>query len=222
MDDAQVLEDRGEPDGSVAWAGEQSSGRGRFPGRIWHGQRERSLLFTVFWSPARFRVSTFAPSLVVGLGLCLWLENLGLPAGSIPSLKWPNDLYLAGRKAAGILVRQRWTASGPGAIHAGIGINLQPPSSDEGFRTSPASLAEFGRMMTPSQALEGLLPALAVALDHPDPRSACEARLWCLGQETELTLPEGTTVRGTVRGLDEAGRLFWEGSGTIEALSSGE
>jgi biotin-[acetyl-CoA-carboxylase] ligase BirA-like protein len=222
MDDALVLEDRGEPDGSVAWAGFQTAGRGRHAGRAWSGEPGASLLFTVFWSPHRFRSPTFAPSLTVGLGLCLWLEAQGLPPSEV-SLKWPNDLYLGDRKAAGILVRRRVSASGAGSVHAGIGINLRPPQ-ETGFRTPSASLDAFGLVLTPETALSTLLPALAAALDHPDPRTACEDRLWRRGQEVELSTPDGAGAarRGRVLGLDAAGCLVWDRGRGPETVSSGE
>ena len=223
MDDAQLLEDEGAPDGSLAWAGFQTAGRGRHPGRVWKGEPGASLLFTVYWTPEQFRVPHFAASLTVGLGLCFWLEGLGLPSEFPVRLKWPNDVYLAERKVAGILVRQRWTSGGPGTIHAGIGINLTFPA-DSGFRTTAGSLADAGLFLSPERALETLLPALAVALDHPDPQAACEQRLWRLGAEMELSQPDqnGSPRRGLVRGLDVAGRLVWDGPSGREAVSSGE
>ena len=223
MDDAQNLEDQGAPEGSLAWADVQTAGRGRHPGRTWVGEPGAGLLFTVYWSPDRFKDQVFASSLTVGLGVCLWLESLGLPKDLPVSLKWPNDVYLADRKLAGILVRRRWGTPVPGAVHAGIGINLQPPRSVEPLRTHPGSLADGGIRITPAEALEGLLPRLAAALDLRDPRAACELRLWRRGRSLEMTLPgEPGPRRGLVRGLDPSGGLVWETSEGLETLSSGE
>ena len=223
MDDALALEDRGEPDGSVAWTGFQTAGRGRHSGRAWTAEPGDSLLCTVFWNPYRFSVPNFAPSLVVGLGLCLWVEGLGAPASRV-RLKWPNDLYLDGKKAAGILVRRRISASGPGSIHAGIGVNLRNPQDVGKFRTPASSLSDLGVDLTPERALGTLLPALATALSHPDPRSACESRLWSLGQDFALSTPDaqGFVRRGRVLGLDGEGCLIWDRGSGPETVSSGE
>jgi len=222
MDDAQDLEAQGEPDGSVAWAGFQTAGRGRHPGRVWKGNPGESLLFTVYWKPDRFRVPEFAPSLTVGLGVCLWLESLGIDRVPV-SLKWPNDVYLADTKVAGILVRQSWGSQGPGSIHAGIGVNLTTPAGP-GFRTPPGSLAQFGVAIAPEDALASLLASLALALDHFSPQTACEQRLWRLNQPMTLSVPGRETVpqSGIVRGLDTRGRLRWEGPAGVELVSSGE
>jgi len=223
MDDAQELEDRGEPDGSVAWAGVQTAGRGRHPGRVWHGELSASLTFTVYWHPSQFRVPGFVPSLTVGLGLCLWLEGLGWASTDPVRLKWPNDVYRGDRKLAGILVRQRWNNAGPGRVHAGIGVNLLPPAPTVSLRTPSASVAEGGLDLSPAQALSSLLPALAAALDHPAPRQACEERLWRLGAEMELSLPgDDQPRRGIVRGLDDRGQLVWDRPSGREVVSSGE
>lgn len=222
MDDAQALEDGGAPDGSLVWAGHQTAGRGRHPGRLWVSAPGDNLLFTVFWSPSRFRVPEFAPSLTVGLGVCLWLEEMGLGPGFPVSLKWPNDVYLGDAKVAGILVRRRWTSAGPLSVHAGIGVNLKPPRDSRGFRTEAASLTAAGVTLGPDQALTGLLHALAAALDHADPRRACEQRLWRRNLPLELTSPDGPGRSGIARGLDGWGRLLWDGPEGPEAVSSGE
>lgn len=220
MDDAQILEASGEPDGSLAWAGFQTAGRGRHAGRRWSAQPGASLLFTVYWAPTRFQDPGFAASLTVGLGVCLWLESLGLSSDFPVSLKWPNDVYLADRKVAGILVRRR--IDGPGTVHAGIGVNLLPPEVQGEFRTPPGSIFEAGVECTPAQALEGLLPFLAQALDHPDPQTACAQRLWKAGQTLSLVLPDGSRRTGTVKGLDGTGSLLLEGEAGVEVIHSGE
>lgn len=218
MEDAQELEDRGEPDGSVARAGTQTAGRGR-QGRAWNDGGD-ALLFTAFWHPSRFRAVSFAPSLTVGLGVCFWVESLELGPRFPVSLKWPNDVYLGGRKLAGILVRRRFSASSEGSIHAGVGVNLRAPEGS-GFRTPPVSLAEAGRALTAEEALAGLLPCLARALDHADPRQECERRLWKRGSTLELSL-DGTPASGVVHGLDEQGRLLWETGAGLQTVSFGE
>jgi hypothetical protein len=77
--------------------------------------------------------------------------------------------------------------------------------------------------MTPAEALKTLLPHLAAALDHPDPRGACEQRLWKLGSSLDLTLPDGQVSRtGVVIGLDPSGSLVWEGPGGREVITSAE
>lgn len=220
MEDAQALEDLGEPDGSVAWAGTQTAGRGR-QGRTWTDGGS-SLLFTVYWKPSRFRELSFAPSLTVGLGVCFWLESLDLPPGLPVALKWPNDVYLDGRKLAGILVRRRMSGSGEGSVHAGIGINLRAPFDGSGFRTPPSSLEEAGFTGSPEDALAQLLPHLARALEHPDPRSACEERLWKRGERLELSAGGRAAEPGWVRGLDPQGGLLWEPGSGLQTITFGE
>jgi BirA family biotin operon repressor/biotin-[acetyl-CoA-carboxylase] ligase len=190
-------------------------------GRTWTDGGS-SLLFTAFWNPSRFRVLSFAPSLTVGLGLCLWLESLGLPEEWPIALKWPNDVYLANRKLAGILVRRRMSGSGEGSIHAGIGINLRTPFDASEFRTPPASLADVGLSSSPEATLQQILPYLAQALDLADPRAACEQRLWKRGATIDLSVAGRAAEPGLVRGIDGTGRLEWETASGVQTVAIGE
>lgn len=219
MDDAQVLEDAGAPEGSVAWAEHQTAGRGRHPGRRWQSSPGASLLFTLYLDASRFVRAEFAPSLTIGLGVCLWLEGMGACSPPL-GLKWPNDVYYGDRKLAGILVRRRLT--GKRRWHIGVGINLRSPESGEDFRTSPTSVADAGYALSPPEALEGLLPCLARALLCPDPRSLCAERLYRRGEPLTLSLPSGLAVEGVPLDLDPTGALVWQQGGAIRTLSSAE
>ena len=219
MDDALALEQAGAPDGSLVWAGVQTSGRGRNYDRRWEADAGQALLMTVFWRPARFRCRNFAPSLIVGLAVCLWLESLLEHQKSRVRLKWPNDVYIDNKKVAGILVRQIWSGqTEPRSIHAGIGINLQPAPANNAYRNPPISLAEVGITLTPSAALESLLPILAAALEEESPQALAEARLWKRGEVQDLKIDGSESQRGRIRGLDDQGRLLWENEQGMTAV----
>lgn len=220
MDDAQALEDAGVPEGSVAWAGYQTAGRGRHTGRTWRAEAGQGLLFTAYWNPERFAHPSFAPSLVVGLGVCLWLESLGLSASAPVALKWPNDVFWGDRKVAGILVRRRITSRG-GSLHAGFGINLRTPAGEE-FRRPVTSLADAGVELSAELALAGLLPYLAQALAFTDAHALVVQRLWKRGEVIEVSLPERATVLGRVSGLTPEGALLLETEAGLFAIVSGE
>jgi BirA family biotin operon repressor/biotin-[acetyl-CoA-carboxylase] ligase len=63
-----------------------------------------------------------------------------------PALKWPNDVQVAGRKVAGILVE---SVSAGGALESaviGVGVNVAriPEGLDSDARARAACLADFG------------------------------------------------------------------------------
>jgi BirA family biotin operon repressor/biotin-[acetyl-CoA-carboxylase] ligase len=109
------------PEGAVAVADEQTEGRGRL-GRRWYAPAGTSLLCSVQLRPpvdgARFPELT-----VVGANACA--DAIGRVTGLTPELKEPNDVLLAGRKAAGILGE-----ASEGRVVLGIGINANVPAEE--------------------------------------------------------------------------------------------
>jgi BirA family transcriptional regulator, biotin operon repressor / biotin---[acetyl-CoA-carboxylase] ligase len=121
----------------------QTAGRGRL-GRSWDSAAEASLTFSLglLLKPAAWD----GLSLAVGTSLAYSLHDR-------VQLKWPNDVWLDGRKLAGILIE---TAPAPdGARYAvlGVGINLQPRPA-QGMSTAPAALSELWGQADPAHVLE--------------------------------------------------------------------
>src|SRR5262245_42966854 len=99
MDDAVALVVRGEASGSIAWAGVQEQGRGRFSDRKWVTQPGEALLFTLAMVDAA-APGAFPLSLRVALGVSRFVESEGAKA----QIKWPNDVLISDKKVSGILV----------------------------------------------------------------------------------------------------------------------
>ncbi|WP_457640196.1 biotin--[acetyl-CoA-carboxylase] ligase [Persephonella sp.] len=108
------------PDGTVVVAEEQTAGKGR-RGRRWVSVPEKGLYFSIVLkrkiNPALLPVF----SLVFPLSVRETLERkTGLPI----KVKWPNDLYIKGRKTAGFLIETELEGNQPVKITVGIGINV--------------------------------------------------------------------------------------------------
>lgn len=110
---------RGATAGLTLLADSQTAGRGR-RGRSWLSAPECSLTFSVLW---RFthRSSLVGLSLAVGLAVAQALEDLGFEG---VGLKWPNDVWLFGRKLGGVLIELMFGQDGFQAV-IGIGLNLR-------------------------------------------------------------------------------------------------
>lgn len=118
-----VVEAGKESDGQVVFAEYQTAGRGRF-GRDWLTPRGAGLCFTfILWestSPACFARLIMETAIAVA-------EGIEAVTDVEVGIRWPNDLYVRGRKLAGILVELRG-ATGGIAIAVGVGVNcLQQP-----------------------------------------------------------------------------------------------
>lgn len=104
--------------GLAVVARRQRYGRGQ-QGRSWFSPAGGLWLSAAFDWPAQVEGQAAPLTLAVAVGLALQLEDLGLT----PQIKWPNDLYLGGRKLAGILPRLRLVGGRVRWAQVGLGVN---------------------------------------------------------------------------------------------------
>lgn len=117
--------DAGQQTPFMVIAEEQSRGKGQYqrqfaspPGGLYF-----SLVYQPFLPPERLSLTTLA----VGLACCQELEKLVFPS---LKLKWPNDIYLEGRKLAGILCETICDSSGATTVIIGVGVNVNSRRED--------------------------------------------------------------------------------------------
>ena len=130
----------GEPEGAVVLAEEQSAGRGR-AGRAWHSERAAGLYVTLLLRPKLAPVQ--APLLTMMAGLSAH-SAVQMVTGLTLDLKWPNDLFVRGKKVGGILTEMH---AEPGQIRfviVGIGLNV----NQEKFPGELANVATSLRLET--------------------------------------------------------------------------
>ena len=200
---ARELAARGAPHGTLVTASEQSAGRGR-QGRAWTAPPGRALLCSlVLRDPPRLL------PLAAGVAVA---ELVGPRAG----VKWPNDVLVARRKVAGILVEGR---PRDGWAVLGIGLNVALRAED-----FPPDLRDVGGTLglTP-EAIEPTLARLLELLPEwigAQPEAVLEAtrrRDVLLHQRVRWA---GGSGHGA--GIDADGRLLVAtGSGEV-ALEAGE
>jgi BirA family biotin operon repressor/biotin-[acetyl-CoA-carboxylase] ligase len=118
-DEAAAWARAGAPAGAVVTAETQTRGRGQ-QGRAWHSPPGASLYLSVVLRPPLAPVKLPPLTLAVGVALA---ETAAL-FGVTPSLKWPNDLLLDGKKAAGILSESACQGGRLEHVIVGIGVNL--------------------------------------------------------------------------------------------------
>lgn len=111
----------------------QTEGRGR-RGRSWESETGNlfgTLLLTTRKSPAEAAQITF----IAALAVADLLDAYAPP--SLVTIKWPNDVMLAGEKASGVLVESGGHPAGGLWLAVGIGVNLaHAPSGTERPATS--------------------------------------------------------------------------------------
>jgi BirA family biotin operon repressor/biotin-[acetyl-CoA-carboxylase] ligase len=146
----------GAADGHVVVARRQIAGRGR-TGRAWHSADDGGLYLSLLLRG--FAAPPAGLTLAAGLGVGDAVRRLGAPD---VLLKWPNDVLLGDRKAAGILTQ--WIE--PDAAIVGVGLNVAQRTFPPELETLASSIAlETGRTPTLAAALDVLLDALDEAVD---------------------------------------------------------
>ena len=157
-DEAKHLAREGAADGTVVWAREQTSGRGR-RGRSWVGL-PGNLYISVILRPGCPAAAGAQLGFVAALAVGETIRSVA-PARAVLAYKWPNDVLLNGRKISGILLESEMTAAGAlDWLVAGIGLNLA--AHPEGTSYPSSSLQAEG--CAPLDAA-GALSSLAAHLD---------------------------------------------------------
>jgi BirA family biotin operon repressor/biotin-[acetyl-CoA-carboxylase] ligase len=130
---------RGAPEGFVVFAERQTAGRGQY-GRRWESAPYLGLWMSILLRPVMtLRESPRLTSLLADLVAATITEETGCAA----TIKPPNDIYVAGRKVAGILVEGRTENNGSYVAVGGIGINVNQSNADfpDELRVTAGSLA---------------------------------------------------------------------------------
>ncbi len=218
-DYARALAATGAPHGTLVAAEEQRAGRGRGATR-WHTPKGCALAFSMILRPAGAASHPAALYSALGaLAVCRALEAWGLQ----PEIKWPNDVLLGGRKAAGVLAEATWEGAELACVVLGVGLNVKRESVPRPeLLDFPATCVEeaLGRRVE----REALLLAVLRELAEWTPRlreasflRAWEARLAYRGQHVEIRGAE-PRQRGRLLGLAPDGRLRLAPDGGGELL----
>ncbi|EIK51133.1 bifunctional biotin--[acetyl-CoA-carboxylase] synthetase/biotin operon repressor [Stutzerimonas stutzeri TS44] len=164
-------------------------------------------------------------SLVAGLAVMVALRDLGVEG---VGLKWPNDIYIRGKKLAGVLLELSGDPADICHVVIGIGINVNMISSSEQIDQPWTSLrAELGRLVDRNTVAAHLSETLHTYLHrHADCGFASIRAEWereHIWQGRDCILSTASQqVHGRVLGINEVGGLRLEVDGVEKSFSSGE
>jgi BirA family biotin operon repressor/biotin-[acetyl-CoA-carboxylase] ligase len=143
------------------------------------------------------------------------------------AIKWPNDLLLAGKKFAGILIDGEPVADGTGVVAIGIGVNCTSHPDDTDF---PATDLAAGGAEVRAETLFATLSAKMLGRiaqwnrgEHFSTiRADWLARAAGLGENMRVRLAD-REVAGRFETIDDAGRLVLvPPEGGREAIAAGD
>lgn len=126
---------QGVQEGTTVVAESQQHGRGR-RGRTWVSSPGAGLWMTTILRPTVSSEMLSSLGIVVGVAVHRAVSMLGATSAQ---LKWPNDVVIAGRKLAGILLESEQLPDGSAVVFVGIGINIAMREQALGSGTGYAS-----------------------------------------------------------------------------------
>lgn len=145
---------KNEIEGLVVVAANQFSGKG-LGGNVWKSEKDKNLTFSVLLKPNGFIQNQFLISKVVSLGVLDFLNNLGLEKVKI---KWPNDIYVADKKIAGILIENSVRNNKIYHSIVGVGLNVNQINFTSYINSPTSIFNEMGKLCLPlNETLNQLL-----------------------------------------------------------------
>ncbi len=219
---AREWAEQGAQSGSVVVTDEQVTGRGRF-GRKWSAPPGTALLMSVILRP---RVTPTRLPRMTMVGAVSLSEVLAEIVPGKVSLKWPNDVWLSGRKVAGILPEALWRGETLIAVVLGIGLNIRIDFAGTPLEDRAISLESMQGVHVERAAL---LSKLLRRIDHWSQRiadpllvSTWRGQLNTLGQRVTVHTSD-SSISGQASGVDDDGALLLRlDDGTIQRVVAGE
>ena len=153
--------DRGMPEGTVVFAEEQTSGRGRM-GRNWWSARGKGIWMSALLHPPKRKNAFGTISATTIVGAIATAEAISAVTKLKALIRWPNDIFMHDKKLGGVLVEERVRA-GAREVVLGIGINANAATDDmpaEIRKLATSLSAETGGAVDRAALARALLRAL--------------------------------------------------------------
>lgn len=196
--------------GTVIWADNQTAGRGRL-GKDWQSNAAKGLYCSIVYTPTCTREEYSKITLVAGLAVAEVLEDI---LGKTVQLKWPNDIYVTGKKCGGILC-EAVLGSTKDAIIIGIGINVLHKTTD--FHKEIAERATSMHLLGSPLSIESLMDKVSTRVvelvdsfckgEWQNLLQRWKQRDFLIGKESEWLLSDGRVQYGRAEGIDDNGLL---------------
>ena len=203
----------------------QTAGRGRGNNRWWsdNGSLTWSVLTRTNSAPP---ASLPQASLTIGLAICVAVEQF--TRGDV-SLKWPNDVYLDGKKLAGILIELAGSDRRRLVIGVGLNVNNSVQNAPPEVRARATSLVDNqpvpGTMLDRTAVLVACLREIESHLsrfENEDPllREEWRSKSLLTGRTVTLATPK-REITGVCEGLADDGALLLRTAEGVEVCYGG-
>lgn len=204
-------------------ADRQTAGRGRH-GSKWLSEAD-SLTFSLMVDFDLLAIDRRGLlSLAAGLATARAIEYLFAPIHAF--LKWPNDVYLADGKVAGVLIETNQTSADRVVVGIGVNINQRPILDNVDAAPVQSLFSATGRNASRFELLEPIVRELVeiVASIQDSPTEVlAEFRSRCYLKNKLIAFRDrGVDNQGTVQGIAEDGALLVQTLEGLRRCDSGE
>jgi BirA family biotin operon repressor/biotin-[acetyl-CoA-carboxylase] ligase len=216
----------GAPEGSVFVAEEQTAGRGR-GAHQWESAASAGIYCSVVLRPALPASEALVLSLAAGLAVHSAVQQVD--GNAAPDLKWPNDLFINGKKFCGILTEMNAEPTRVRYIVVGIGINVNQakfPAELEPIATSLrlTSGTEWSRVELCAALLKSLDREYRDLLEKPGAHESILRRFQehsSMVRGRCVVIEEHGGFEGVTEGLDARGFLQVRTTDGLRTVLSG-
>lgn len=212
-DEARNFALKGAGDRSVVLSERQMAGRGR-RGQAWVCPEGEGVAFSLIIRPQERSALWSRCAVAAGLAVAEALDGYGVSAG----VKWPNDVWVGGRKICGILVE-----AGRDFVVVGVGLNVNVREFPEGLTHLATSLfLEGGEQVSREEVLLSCLQRLDLRLRQigngfDDLLETWSLRCVLKGRAVRLEVA-GEEKSGKVEGLSPQGELLLRSEVGLEKI----
>ncbi|WP_186577783.1 biotin--[acetyl-CoA-carboxylase] ligase [Aquibacillus kalidii] len=216
----------GEGHGTVIIADEQTNGRGRME-RSWYSARDKGIWMSIILRPGL--LPNQAPQLTL-LTATVLADVLSQKNISV-TIKWPNDILINGKKAAGILTEMQAEQDQIKYVVLGIGLNLNQLQSEfpDSIKDKATSLrVETNKEWDRKELIHGILEHFDTVYDEYMESGFENIRLkWVsygykIGEAVDIVTPK-ENWSATLVGIESDGALIVRNQdGSTEVLYSAE
>jgi BirA family biotin operon repressor/biotin-[acetyl-CoA-carboxylase] ligase len=220
------LAEEGAREGTVVIADCQTCGKGRL-GRSWESPPGVNLYCSVVLRPPVLPTQAFHLTFLSAVAVARAVEETTQLA---PSIKWPNDLLLNGRKVAGLLNEMSAETDRVNFVVLGIGVNLnmRVEQFPAGLGYPATSLLLEGREVDRTAFARALLRALDGMYDdylrhgYAPVREEWLSRCGIVGRRVRVAVP-ACDQTGIMEGIDDNGALLLRlDDGSLERVYAGD
>ncbi|MEN8138207.1 MAG: biotin--[acetyl-CoA-carboxylase] ligase [Bacteroidota bacterium] len=210
--------------GSIIWANNQYKGRGQF-GRVWESKPGDNLTFSMLIRHDSLQVmEQFMLSKAISVAI---LKSLLIISPNF-HIKWPNDIYLNGKKVAGILIENSIKGRYIGYSVVGVGVNVNQRKFSDHIVNASSIYNESGVELELHNLLNQIADHIEFFVNYVYRQryeKITDVYLKYLYKLNEISVFEkdGKIFNGIIRGVDEFGRVNIElEDDEIVTFSNGE